>query len=334
MKILFFKMGAIGDVLMTTPLVKQTRKAFPKAKIHYLVGESSSQILKNNKNIDKIIKFNERIITNKRILRWLKLTRNIKKQNYDLIFVLDKHKIFNLTAKLTSIKTRIGFNRLKKDGIFLTKKVDYFQNKHDILAYLELLNKINPVDYKDTKMGVFPTEEDKVFANKFWKDNKLKSKKVLVICPGGGQNIGQRLSLKVWPTENYIELIKKLRLKYKIILLGGETDKKIEKKILSKIKVLSLIGNTTLHETAEIMRKANIVLTNDSGPMHIASAVNNKIISLFGPTNPKVLAPLNKGSKYYWKLKRPTYDIYGNITNKRINPIKSITVKEVIKSIK
>ena len=333
MKILFFKMGAIGDVLMTTPLVRQTRKALPKAEIHYLAGESSSQILKNNKNIDKIIKFNERIITNKRILRWLKLTRNIRKQNYDLIFVLDKHKIFNLTAKLTGIKTRIGFNRLKKDGIFLTKKVDYFQNKHDILVYLELLYKIKPADYKDTKMEIFSTKEDKAFANKFWKENNLK-KNILVICPGGGQNIGQKLSLKVWPTENYIELIKKLKFKYKVILLGGETDRKIEKEILNKTKVLSLIGKTSLHETSEIMRKANLILTNDSGPMHIASAVNNKIISLFGPTNPKVLAPLNKGSKYIWKLKRPTYDIYGNIKDKRTNPIRLIKIEEVINSIK
>ena len=333
MKILFFKLGAIGDLLMTTPLLKQTRKNFPNSEIHYLAGKSSYKILKGNKNLNKLLIFDDSIFTNKKIIKWFKLISKIKKQKYDLVFILDRHPIFKLTAKLAQIKKRIGFSRLGKENKFLTKKVNYLQKKHDVLAYLDLLNTIKPVNYKDTKLDIFTKKQDKEFSNKFWKKNKLKNKKVIVICPGGGQNIGQTLLKKVWPTQNFIKLIKILKKKYKIILIGGPRDKEIENKILSKEKVLSLIGKTSLQESAEIMRKANLIITNDSGPMHMASAINNKIISLFGPTDPRVLAPLNKGSKYIWKLKKPIYDTYGKITNKDLNPIKAIGVNDVLDTI-
>jgi heptosyltransferase-2 len=208
--------------------------------------------------------------------------------------------------------------------------VRYFQKKHDILAYLDLLNTISPANYKDTKLDLFTNTKDKKFAIDFWRKNKLKSRRVIVICPGGGQNVGQKLAKKIWPVKNFIELIKKIKNKYRVILIGGKTDVGIGNKIAENIKVLNLIGKTSLKESAEIMRKADLIISNDSGPMHMASAVNNKIISLFGPTDPRVLAPLNKEAKYIWKLKKPIYDIYGRITNKELNPITAIKTDDVL----
>nr|MBA4405419.1 lipopolysaccharide heptosyltransferase II [Nanoarchaeum sp.] len=330
MKILFFKIGAIGDVLMTTPLIRQTRKNFPDAQIDYLVGNSASKVLINNNYINNVIKLDEKLFINKNIIKYLILINKIRKNKYDLIFVLDKHKAFNITAKLFGIKERIGFNR-ENEGKSLTKKVDYTQDKHEIIYYLDLLNTIKPADYNDIKLDIFTTEEDKKYAKDFFRKNNLR--RPIGICPGGGVNPAQSLSEKIWPVENFIELIKQLSVGNQIVLIGGPTDQEVNDKIQKEISVLSTIGNTTLQQSAEIMRFCKLIICNDSGPMHLASAVNDNIISLFGPTNPNILAPLNKNSQYIWKETTPSYNIRGKIS-KNDNSINKISVEDIIIKVK
>ena len=140
MKILLFKIGAIGDTLMTTPLIRQLRNNFPDAQIDYLIGEHSYGVLDANKYLDNIIKFDEKIFFEKYFIKWMKLIFKIRKESYDVIFVLDKHWIFNLVSFLFRIKKRIGFDRFG-EGKFLTYKVPYFGRKHEIFYYLDLFHK-------------------------------------------------------------------------------------------------------------------------------------------------------------------------------------------------
>jgi len=319
-KILFFKLGAIGDTLMTTPLIRQVRKNFPDAQIDYLIGNSSASVLENNLNINNIITFDEMIFVKKKIIQWHKLISKIKRMNYDLIFVLDKHRIFNLSSKLFGIKIRVGFDRLGKEGIFLTNKVYYGEIRHEIYYYLDLAKEIGlKVNYKDTKMNIFLSNKDKKFANEFWKKHKLNGKKVIAVCPGGAINYAAKTYVKRVPTEKFIEIINFLLKKGLIVLLiGGKSDLEIEKKILENVSsknLISLISETSIHQSAAILEKCKKVICNDSGPMHIAASVNKNIISIFGPTNPARFAPLWKQSKYIWKANN-IYDAKGEIVGK------------------
>jgi lipopolysaccharide heptosyltransferase II len=334
-KILFFKLGAIGDVIMTTPLIRQTKKSFPTAKIDYLVGEYSAPVLEGNKYLNKIIRFDEKTFVKMYIFSWLWLIGKIRRRHYDLVFVLDRHWIFNLTAYLAGIRTRVGFDRLGKEGKFLTHKVYYGPPRHDIYCYLDLLKALGGmVNYKDWKEDLFLTIKDRAFALTYWKKHNLRGRKVIAIAPGGAINPAQSLPAKIWPTDRYVELIRRLKKKgYEIVLIGAATDKGFEKQIIQKVNVLSLIGKTNIKQSAAIMQKASLVICNDSGPMHIAETVNKKIISLFGPTDPRKLAPLWKESKYLWKLKKPTYDVYGKHRGSG-NEINKITVEDVLRCIK
>lgn len=315
---------------MTTPLIRQTRKNYPDSQIDFLIGSSASKVLINNNYINNTIKFDEKIFIKKDIIKYFSLIKQIRKNKYDLIFVLDKHKAFNLTAKLFGIKERIGFNR-GNEGKSLTKKVEYTQEKHEIIYYLDLLNTIKSANYNDTKLDIFTTKEDKEYARNFFRKNNLI--KPIGICPGGGVNPAQSLPEKIWSAEKFIELIKKLSIENKIVLVGGPSDQEINDKIQKEVEVSSTISNTTLQQSAEIMRLCKLIICNDSGPMHLASAVNDNIISLFGPTNPKILAPLNKNSQYIWKEKESSYNIRGRIS-KNNKSIDKIDVEDIIIKVK
>jgi len=322
MKILLFKTGAIGDTLMTTPLVRQLRQSYPKARIDYLIGKSASQALLNNTNINNIIKFDEAIFFKKKPLKLINLIAGIREDNYDAIFVLDRHWIFNITARLFNIPTRIGFDRNGKEGCGLTHKIHYGRRRHDIYYYLNQLNALNiEPNYYDTKLDLILTKEDKNFANKFFRTHKL-TKNTIGICPGGGDNPGQTLNAKIWDVKNYAELVKKI--KQPILLLGGPTDKHKEEIILKGKTLNSVIGTTTLHQSTALMAKCDNIICNDSGPMHMASTVNNNIIALFGPTDPKRLGPLNKNSKVLCKQKEPSYNNRGKYfgNGKELNRIR------------
>lgn len=321
---------------MTTPLIRQLKKQLPNTKIHYMVGMHASKVLENNPNIDRLITFNENVFVKKRFFGLLKLILKIRKENYDIIFVLDKHWIFNLLSALARIPIRLGFDRLGREGLFLTHEVYYGPVRHEIYYYLDLLKALTgKANYKDHKMDLFLTANEKRFAEQYWKKHNLTRKKVVAIAPGGGVNPAQSLNIKLWPAERYTELIRTLLEKdYKTILIGDRSDKKIGLEIIHRVKTLSLIGRTTIKQAAAIMEKSNVIVCNDSGPMHIAAAVNKNIISLFGPTDPRRLAPLWEQSRYLWKEKKPCYDVYGRSKTCTGEEIKKIRVEDVLKCIK
>ncbi len=153
-KILVFKIGALGDVIMTTPFLRQLRKNYPDSKIDYLIGRYASRSLEGNKSVDEIIEFDENIFYKKKIAGWIKLIKDIRERRYNMVFVLDKHRFFNITAKMSGIKERIGFDR-NGEGVFLTRKVRYGPIRHEVHYYLDLLKADGKIpDYKDIKTEI------------------------------------------------------------------------------------------------------------------------------------------------------------------------------------
>ena len=332
-KILCFKLGALGDALMTTPLVRQVRKNFTDAEINYLIGKSSTAALQGNKYLNNIIPFDEDIFLRRNVAQWFRLVRQIRAQKYDIIFIMDRHWIFNLTAKIFGIAQRVGFDRLGKEGLFLTHKVNYgYVVQHDVRAYLSLATVFGlNVNDHDVGMDIFVSAKDIEFAQNFYKEHHLEDKKVIGIVPGGGKNIGQDLPQKVWPVERFIQVIQKL--KDPVLLLGGPFDKDKELQIRKVCPtVVSAIGITTLQQSAAIMEKCSIVVSNDSGPMHLAAAMGVQTVAIFGPTNPKVLAPLLPPARVVWSA-HEGYDCYGKLLHTDHSCIELVRVEDVLKAV-
>jgi len=243
--------------------------------------------------------------------------------------VLDKHWAFTLTSSLFKILKRVGFNRLGKEGKTLTHKVYYRNSKHEIYHYLDLLSIIKKkTDYSDTKLDITLTRKDTLGASKLLD----KTKNYYVLINSGGNNVGEQSNIRKMPRKLFKELVEKISKKNKIIFLGTDSERTYYEKFILNKKCFNLAGQTSLKESVSILKKAKRVITTDSGPMHMASAVNNKIISVFGSTNPKRKAPLNKGAKAIWKDKKiyeEKYEIFGKKPkNKQF--MKTITSEEVL----
>jgi len=303
-KILLIKTGAIGDVIMTTPLLREIRKLFPKAKKDYLVGNWSKEVLYNNPNIGNIIGFDEKIMLKKRLIGVLKLARQLRKEKYDLCFVLDRSYLLNIFAKLLKIQCTIGFDR-DGEGFALTNPVKMKWGNHHIKEYLRLLEPYNH-HAKNYRTEVFPSEEDIKIAGKFLKktiSNKI-NKTLIGIAPLSATNPGENAMNRRWPETRYFELMKKLlERRATILLFGGPSEKNELEQIrikLSNENVHNCAG-LNINQSILLMKKTELFITHDSGPMHMASCSGTKVLSLFGPTNPNEKAPLDNKSLFIWK---------------------------------
>jgi lipopolysaccharide heptosyltransferase II len=336
-KILLFKIGALGDLLMTTPLVRQLRGRFPDARIDYLTGRSFTRILEGNPYLGGIIAFPEEIFFRRNLSGFAALVRRIRRVRYDTIFVLDKHWVFALTAFLSGIERRVGFDRMGREGILLTDRVRFEAVRHESHYYLDLLAKVAEPDYGDVAMDFFPDPGDGGYADRFFSGNGLDGKRVVCLAPGGGVNPGQEMTIRRWPIERYAELARLLLDEgFSVVLVGGGMDRKLGDWILSRAEVFSGIG-ATLGQSAALMRKAFAVVASDGGPMHLAASVNDNVISVFGPTDPNRKAPLN-GYRYLWNPGEcgPCEDIYGKVSF-RENSCRctgSISAEETMKAVR
>jgi len=201
-KICIFKTGAIGDVLMTTPLIRWLCARFPKAQIDYWVGKWSAPVLANNPHIDKVIAFDEKAIFSKNPIALHQLSQRIRKSNYDLMFVLDFSYLANLFAARCKVPVRIGFNR-KGEGFPNTMNAPYGQRRHDIESYLGIAKLVKARPSENTHMEIFFTPAEERFAKAFFKKHKLIPSKTVAMAPGGAKNPGMTLNIKRWPAERF-----------------------------------------------------------------------------------------------------------------------------------
>lgn len=312
MRILLFRLGALGDVLLTTPLLRQLRKRFSRARIDYLTGESFAAALKGNPYADEVMTFPEKIFFERNYFGLVPLARMVRKRAYDLAFVLDRHWVFPLVTFLFGVPRRVGFDRAGREGVLLTDRVPFGEVRHEIHYYLDLLDRVAASDRKDVRMDFFPSEKDAAWAEKFLTQKGLSGKRFVCVAPGGGKNAGQDMPWKRWPPAGYASLIRLLEKEgTAAVLVGGPMDAPLEKEILAQAGAVSAVG-VSVGQSAALLARAHAVVCSDGGAMHLAAAVNDRVVSIFGPTDPRRLAPLN-GIGWLWKPENcgPCYDVYG-----------------------
>lgn len=303
-KILVIRTDRIGDVVLSTSVLKALRENYPKSHIAVMVTPYTREIIEENPYIDEIIVYDKNK-EHRGLIRFWKFIRKLKKNNFDLAIILHTKKRTNLIAYLSRIPRRIGYED-KKFGFLLTDKIKDIRPlglKHEIDYCLNLLEKLG-IKPKDKTTYAAVKKEDLAWVDNFLEANGIgKNDKIICLHPGAS------CVSKRWLMVRFIELAKRLIERYsaKIILVGDGGDVKIAEEIAKDIKgpVLNLAGKTTLSRLSAVLKRSRLFISNDSGPVHIASAVGTPVISIFGRNqaglSPVRWKPIGKLDRYLHK---------------------------------
>ncbi len=335
--ICLFKTGAIGDVLMTTPLVRTLRARFPQARIDYWVGSWSAPVMKNNPHLDHIIAFDEKHILRRNPLAVHRLAHAIRRQRYDLMFVLDFSYLANVFAAWCRVPIRIGFDR-NGGGFPNTLNVPYGKRIYDVDSYLHLARLVGARP-RAHQIELVLTASEKKFAQAFFQKEKLLPTTTIGIAPGGARNPGMTLDIKRWPAERFAAVAEALTRKgWRVLLIGGPDDRDAAAVVQQHVPTaINAVGRFPLRRSAALIKQCASLICNDSGPMHLAVAVGTPVIALFGPTDPKKLAPRRQHDRVLWKHpdKMPCYkDGKLMACTDRHACIQRITIQDVLRAVR
>jgi len=230
--ILVMRSGAIGDVIMTTPLLRGLRKRYPEARISYLVGEWSKNVLDNNRNIDEVITFRDDIIVNKKSGEVFKLIKRLREKRFDLAIVLDKSYLWSLFAFRLRARVRIGFDRAG-EGFANHYNVKFNGAKSEVAYYLDV-GKLLGIE-ETPLVNIFVSKKDVAYVKAIMKKHMLVGKPLIGIAPGGAENPGQAMVEKRWPKDNYVRLARELVKNNHVLMFGGNEDFELCDEIASEV---------------------------------------------------------------------------------------------------
>lgn len=306
-KILVVKPSSLGDIVHSLPFLNAIKSRFPKAEIHWMVAKGFEGLIEEHPMIDRLWVINKdawkRIGNVKGTLVELRaLFRDLRNEKYDLVADLQGLLRSGIITAATRSRIRIGFKEAREGSrLFYTHKVAGGRAVHAVDRYLKIADFLGC----DTSEISFPLPDFNFSAciphpsslpsQSFSKTLDIQhstfniQEGYAVIVPGA------RWKTKRWQPEKFAELASLLPLAS--VVVGSKSDMETAAEIvsLSQGKAMSLAGKTDLKELVEIMRRARFVVTNDSGPMHIAAALGIQVFAIFGPTDPVRTGPYGKG---------------------------------------
>lgn len=274
MNVLIIQTAFIGDVVLSTPLIEKVRDAYPEGRITYVTTPVGASILRNNPNLEEIIEYDKRG-EHKGIRGLMALGKRLKYKNFDLVICPHRYLRSSLLAWLTGCNRRLGYDNAAGKFLF-TERIHYDKDKHEVE---KLLSFVKGNESKRYEIKLYPGRKERESIEKIWRDRNIEGKKVVTIAPGS------KWFTKKWPVEYFNDLIEKLGKRDDIVmvLIGGNDELFLN--IKETKNTVNLIGETNLLEVAEIARRSDVVLTNDSSPIHIASAwPETHIVAIFGAT--------------------------------------------------
>lgn len=315
------RLSAIGDVLMALPAIMAIQKKHPKAQITWIVSPIEAQILKNIVGLELII-FDKKTA----IKSLIGLKKQLKNKRFDLLLHMQPSIRANIISLFVKAKIKLGFNQ-SKEGQFLfinqklpKKEKDNISDTrvHFIDGFMQFAQVLG-CDNKAINFPKLTTKTDENFAKKIIKT------KILVINTCSSASFPYRN----WHKDNFIALIKKIPKEITVILIGGKTQLELQtnRYIAEKTGVLDLTGKTTLTQSIAIIKHANMLLSVDSAPVHIADCVKTPVIGLFGATNPK------QTGSYFYPQHCISYYPQGLTSHKRFKSyqyIEKISIVEVL----
>ncbi|MEK6953084.1 MAG: glycosyltransferase family 9 protein, partial [Nanoarchaeota archaeon] len=333
-RILLIRLNAFGGVIRTTPLITGLKKKYPDSFITWLVEEEFYDLLKNNPEIDRIMKYNYNTML------------SLQTQKFDILINLDKSQSATALAMNIDADKKMGYG-LDKNGLpFPLNKgaMDHYEmcldnwgkKSKNQKTYQNMIFDIAELEYKGEKYVFNLSKEDIDFASAFIKKNNLKKSDIII---GLNTGCGQLYPNKKWSLANYLELIQKFtnQPNVKFLLFGGpsevKTNSHIYKNFNKKIDIIDTTNKTTISEFSSLINLCTIFVTGDTFGMHLAIALKRPVVALFGPTPAQEIDMYDLGTKLIAKVDcLNCYDQFP--CSRKPNCMDTITTEEVFNAVK
>jgi len=281
-RILILQTAFLGDVILTIPLIKKTTQIFPNARVDFLTIPNAKNLVETIPYIHQLHIYDKHK-SEKGLRALFSWQKKLRQQHYDLAIV--PHRSFRsaLLIRGSGIPLRIGFNS-SAGHWFFTESIPYPKGVHEINRNLHLLKPFgqNPDEY--IKPELYFTEDDYRIVEEWMVTENISSDaQKVVMAPGSVW------ATKRWLPERYGQLANDLvEQGREVILIGGDTDAAIGEVVLreAKVPLHNAIGRFTLRQSALLIQKSDLLITNDSAPLHLGVAVSTPVLAIFGPTVP------------------------------------------------
>ncbi len=291
----------IGDVIMSLPAVSSVRRAFPHARIAVLAKPWVAELYRVCPDVDDVIVFQSPGIHDG-IGGKIRLAEQLRKEKFDLALLLQNAIEAALIAWLARIPLRAGYNSDCR-GLLLThsvKRTRAIRTIHQIGYYLEMVESLG-FGTSGRAINIAPGDDYSLPAKKILAEHNIKEEETLVgIAPGASYG-----PAKMWFPERFAAVADRLADEFsaRIILFGSTGDRErtdlIQKN--SKNPMINLAGETTLNEVIGLIQACDLFISNDSGLMHLAGALDISLIAIFGSTNPATTSPAGSRSIVIYK---------------------------------
>jgi heptosyltransferase II len=284
-KILVVNVNWMGDVIFSSPIFKALKTAYPQSSVSCLAVPRVKEVLERITDIDEVILYDEKG-RHRNPLALIKLIYELRCKNFNIVFLLHRSLTRALLVFLTGIPERVGYDT-KGRGIFLTHKVKPLKGvRHRSDYYLNVLESFGiRIDDRTTTLNA--SEAAQADLKTISGTHNIRDEDYLIIVHPGGN-----WDLKRWPPENVALLIDHLMadLHAKVIVTGASQDTALTNVITRFLKSdpIILTGRTNLKELMALMHRADLVISADSGPLHLANSLGTEVVGIFGPTRPEI----------------------------------------------
>lgn len=288
-RILLIKPSSLGDIVHAMPTLAALRAQFPCAEVTWLVKRQWAPLVEVIGGVDRIC------AVEAGLTGWLGRVPNLRAARFDLVVDLQGLFRSGAMAWLTGCSRRVGFaNAREGSPLFYTKRVEVpTASMHAVDRYLLVAEALGAKRPAQPRFEFVDRPEDRQAV-----ETLLAGAGVACSLPWIAMNVSARWETKRWPPQHFAEAADRLSQAQAlpIVFIGGPAERKESQAVISlmRTKAVDLTGQTPVGLLPSLLRRAAVLVTNDSGPMHIAAAVETPVVALFGPTDPARTGPYGR----------------------------------------
>jgi len=270
----------LGDVILTTPLIAELAKRDP---VDVIVTPLGAPALANNPDVRTVILYDKRATYGAALSLWRTVKDARRRRPYDAAYLAQGSFRSGLLATMTGAKERIGFAS-STGRVLYTRQVAYRPDLHhaERLWSLAMSDCADPPTRDQIRPRLYPSDQERRIIDLLLRRLGAQEEPFIAVAPGSAWGT------KRWPY--YVELAQRLGRDFRIAIIGSKADAEIAGRIADALPpdcVINAVGTLSLLESAELIGRAQAIVTNDSAPQHLASAMGTPTLTIFGPTVPE-----------------------------------------------